>query len=57
MYSASVLKMVRWHPTPKWRSGSKDSDVFQVPEISVLAKHPMGSQERFHSMEWPVTVH
>jgi len=57
MYSASVLMMDRQHPTPKWRSRSEDFDVFQVPEISGLAKHPTGSQERFHSMESPVTVH
>jgi hypothetical protein len=48
MYSASVLIMDRRHPTPKCsssRSRSKDSDVFQVMEISGLAKHPMGSEE------------
>jgi len=42
--------------TTKW-SRSKDSDVFQVPEISGLATHPMGSQEQFHSIESPVIVH
>jgi len=56
MYSASMLVMGRRHPTLKW-SKSKDSNVFRVPEISGLTKHPMGSQERFHSMEAPVIVH